>query len=294
MRPGLLPALVAVSLWGSSYAGLTSLQAIIPPVPLAAVRCLAAIGPLAVAVALSPRRPGTRPGPGDWGRIVMLGLAGNTLFQLGLVASLHYTSPAHSALIVTLSPLMASLLAWVWLGEGLRRPQVLGILVAAAGIILVITGSGAPSRGALLGDLLAGGAALSWAIYSVLGRPVVARYGALPVTLWTMVAGAVALLPVGLPGALAVPWSRLGLSEWALLGYLSLVTLSVANLCWFRALARLPTAQVVVCSHLTPLIATGLAAAAGQAPLTGQLVAGGAAVLVGVFLTQRGYERSRK
>ena len=45
---------------------------------------------------------------------------------------------------------------------------------------------------------------------------------------------------------------------------------------------------MVVCSHLTPLIATGLAAAAGQAPLTGQLVAGGAAVLAGVFLTQRG------
>jgi drug/metabolite transporter (DMT)-like permease len=284
---GLLCGLLAVVLWGGSYAALKALQATIPPLPLAAVRCLIALAPLGLALALE-RRPRTRPGPADWGRLAVLGLAGNTLFQLGLVGSLHFTSPAHVALIVTLSPLVATLLAWAGLGERIRAAQVAGMLLAVAGVALIVTRGGPAGPGALLGDLLAAGAAVAWAVYSALGRPVVARYGALPVTFWTMAAGTLGLLPIGLPGTLAVPWGALGAVEWGLLAYLSVLTLAVANLCWYRALADLTTARVVVLGHLTPVIATTIAVAAGQERLTGPLALGAAAVLAGVFLAQRG------
>jgi drug/metabolite transporter (DMT)-like permease len=222
----------------------------------------------------------------DWGLVVLLGLLGNTLFHVLLVTGVHHTSPAHAAILVALSPLFATLLARIFLGESLRMRQMAGIGLAFAGVAMIVTPGGAGTA-SWLGDLLSLGASLAWALYTVIGKPLLARATPLAVTTWATVLGTIPLLPLGLPGLEEVQWSELSLGRWLLIAYLSAVTIALANLLWYWVLARRATARVVAFSYLIPLIATAIAVAAGQEAPTVSLAVGAAAVLSGVALAHR-------
>ena len=274
-------------LWGGSYAAVKGAQAVIPPVPLATFRCLVAavvlLGGLLLVRGRLPRLTAR-----EWGTVALLGLAGNTVFQLCMVGGLRFTTPAHSALLINVNPLLATLLATAWLGERLRPRRVAGITLALGGVVLIVTRGGDLGTGALIGDLLSLGAAVAWAVYSVAGKPILAVHRPLEVTTLATVLGTLPLLPVGLPGLLRVPWTGLGLGTWALLAYLSVFTLVVAYLCWYWALARAPAARVVAFSYLTPVTATAISVGLGQDTLTAPLLVGAAAVIAGVALAQLG------
>jgi drug/metabolite transporter (DMT)-like permease len=260
-------------------------QAFFPPLAFAAFRCTVA-GALLLAVAwwAGALRPALD--PRDWGRVVLLALFGNTLFHTFVITGVHHTSPASAALLVALSPLFATLLARLLLGEPLGGRRLGGIGLAFAGVALIVTrgGEGATSW---LGDLLSLGASLSWALYTVIGKPVLTRATPLAVTTWATVLGALPLWVLGWPGLGEVRWAELSATQWLILAYLSAATIALANLLWYWALARWATARVVAFSYLIPLVAAAIAVAAGQEALSASLVGGAAAVLGGVALAQR-------
>jgi drug/metabolite transporter (DMT)-like permease len=218
--------------------------------------------------------------------VVLLGLLGNTLFHVLVVTGVHRTSPAHAAILVALSPLFAALLARLLLGEPLGARRLGGMALAFLGVVLIVR-HGGDGTSSWRGDLLSLGASLSWALYTVVGKPVLARATPLAVTTWATVFGAIPLLPLGLPGLGEVRWSALSMDRWLLLAYLSAGTIALANLLWYWALARAATARVVAFSYLIPVLATAIAVAAGQEVLTASFALGAAAVLGGVALAQR-------
>jgi drug/metabolite transporter (DMT)-like permease len=218
--------------------------------------------------------------------VVLLGLTGNTLFHLLIVTGVHHTSAGHAAILVALSPLFAALLARLFLGERLSARRLGGIGLALAGVALIVTRGGGGTSW-WQGDLVSVGTSLTWALYTVIGKPVLARASPLAVTGWAAAIGAIPLLPLGLPGLEAVHWRALTLSEWLLLVYLSAGTIALANVLWYWALARAATARVVAFSYLIPVVATAIAVAVGQEALSASLAVGAAAVLGGVALAQR-------
>jgi drug/metabolite transporter (DMT)-like permease len=222
----------------------------------------------------------------DWGVVVLLGLLGNTLFHGLLVTGIHHTSPAHAALLVALSPVLATLLARVLHGEPLGPRRLGGIALGFAGVALILT-RGETGASTWLGDLLALGASLSWALYTVVGKPVLARATPLAVTAWATLIGVIPLLPFGGRGLPTVHWSALTAGQWLLLVYLSAGTIALGNVLWYVALSRTATARVVVFTFLVPVIATAIAVLAGQETLSASLALGAAAVLCGVALTHR-------
>jgi drug/metabolite transporter (DMT)-like permease len=234
------------------------------------------------------RRRLPRLAPREWAQVALLGVTGNTVFQLCMVGGLRFTTPAHSSLLINLNPLVAVLLAAAWLGERLHGRRLAGTVLALAGTAVIVTRDGEAAGGTLPGDLLSLGGAVAWAVYSVAAKPLLAVRPPLEVTALAMAVGAVPLLPLGLPGLLAVPWATLGPGTWLLLAYLSVFTLVVTYLLWYWALARAATVRVVTFSYLTPVIATAISVALGEDALTGSLVLGAAAVVAGVALTQLG------
>jgi drug/metabolite transporter (DMT)-like permease len=284
---GVAVALTVTSLiWSGSYAAVKTLQATVPLVTLAAFRCsVAALVLVAVAALAGGRFP--RLDRGDWARLGVIGLAGNTLFQLCMIGGLSLTSPAHSALLVSLSPIFAAGLARVRLGEPVGGRRLAGILLAFGGVALLVTRDGAPAAGALLGDVMSLGAAVCWAVYSVLSKPLIAVRSPIWVAAGAMVAGALPLLAAGLPGLMVVPWASLGVGTWALLGYVSALALALNYVLFYWALARAPLARVVVFQYLTPVVAVLIAVVSGYQPATGTLVVSGLAVVSGIALAQR-------
>jgi drug/metabolite transporter (DMT)-like permease len=283
-------ALFVVLLWGGSYPAIRSVQAVVSPVPLATFRAVVgSLVLLATLAGLAVLARGNRAGRRDWPTLALAGFAGTTVFQVCMVSSLRYTTPAHAALMVNLNPVFASLLARLFLGEPVSAQRALGILVALAGATLIVArGDVLGPAVSVAGDLLAVVAGLGWAVYSILAKPLLAVRPALEVTTLAMLIGTLPLLPLGLPGLVAVSWRELPPVTWLLLGYLSVLTQALSYLLWYWALARAATARVVVFSYLTPVVAGVISIGLGQEPLTAMLVTGALLVIGGVVLAQLG------
>jgi len=131
-------------------------------------------------------------------------------------------------------------------------------------------------------------AVISWAIYAVGGKAYAARYGGLAAGAGTLVAGTLLCVPPGL--AVFRPATIAAASPWALasLLYLVLVTSVLAWLIYYWALGRAEASRVAIWSNLQPVLTAVLAWAIYGEALTGPFLAGGAMVVAGVVLTERG------
>lgn len=107
-----------------------------------------------------------------------LGLSGIFGFWLGMVAVLQalvLIGPRLTSLVIAFAPVLATVFAWVFLGEQLEMLAVLGIVITIAGIIVVVADKSAlkaaESRQALrLGIIMALAGALTQAISVLLAR----------------------------------------------------------------------------------------------------------------------------
>ena len=112
-----------------------------------------------------------------------LGLTGGTLYFLTENSAMNYTTTTNTSLIVSLSPLVASFLISIFYqSQRLRRLQVLGSLIAAAGVVVVVLNGHFVLHLSPRGDALAFSAALCWGFYSLLMIPAGQRYDTLFVT----------------------------------------------------------------------------------------------------------------
>ena len=106
--------------------------------------------------------------------LALLGFLGITLHQWLQSTGLVTAQATTSAWIVATIPVFMALLGWLVLGEKLAWKQVLGILVAALGVLLVVSkGDYAvffTGKFGTTGDFLILISALNWAIFSVLSR----------------------------------------------------------------------------------------------------------------------------
>jgi drug/metabolite transporter, DME family len=117
---------------------------------------------------------------------------------IGFVLALHHTTVANATFMLGASPFFGALLGRLVLGEALRRATALAMAAALAGILVMV--GGGLVLGSIRGSLLALGASLSFAIFSVLlrrGR----EHDMLPCAALAGAVSALIALPVVLAGA---------------------------------------------------------------------------------------------
>lgn len=101
------------------------------------------------------------------------------LLGVGLVAALHFgayiaslsfTTIAHSLALVYTAPVFSALLSWWILGERLHLRQWLGVVIAVIGVAIMAGFEPQWNAQMLIGDMLALLSAVTFAIYSIAGR----------------------------------------------------------------------------------------------------------------------------
>ncbi len=129
-----------------------------------------------------------------WGWLGISGVVGLVLGDTCLFQSFVLIGPRRAMLLMTLAPVIGTLVAWGWLGEVLLPAELGAILVTVGGIAWVVAerkpGEGtadAPAKDYLVGVLLGVGGALGQALGLVLAKPgLVDDYPSLSATLIRM------------------------------------------------------------------------------------------------------------
>jgi drug/metabolite transporter (DMT)-like permease len=128
--------------------------------------------------------------------MVALGVTGGSLYFLTENSAMIYTTTTNTSLIVCLCPLFAALLvALFFRSQRLHGIQIVGTVMAAIGVIIVVLNGRFVLHLSPLGDTLAFGACLCWALYSLLMIPACYRYDTLFITRKVFFYGLLSMIP---------------------------------------------------------------------------------------------------
>jgi drug/metabolite transporter (DMT)-like permease len=189
-----------------------------------------------------------------------LGAVGFALYQTLTFSALSRIPASMNAVLVATNIIMITPLAALILKEKVPWGRVVAIVTAFAGVVLVTFNQGfAVGTGIdLIGCLFSLCAALSFAIYTVLGKSVVSRGDPLIVTALAIFAGAVLLSAFtgftvgfgGLANADGLTWL------WMIL--LGVTMIGFSYPAWFACLKLLTATRVSIFIYLTPVFAVVL------------------------------------
>ncbi|HZW05134.1 MAG TPA: DMT family transporter, partial [Anaerolineaceae bacterium] len=167
-----LETLFAVVVWGASFIAIKVALRSVEPVTIVWTRF--AMGLVVLAVAVGLRGQFALPSRRDLAYFALLGFLGITWHQWLQSTGLQTSQASTTAWIISITPVFMALLGWLMLKERINGRQVAGILLAAAGVILVVTkgdlGSLALGQFGAPGDILIMISSPNWALFSILSR----------------------------------------------------------------------------------------------------------------------------
>jgi drug/metabolite transporter (DMT)-like permease len=219
------------------------------------------------------------PARGEWGRFLGYGLIA-ALHFLFYIASLSFTTIAHSLTLVYTAPIFVTLFAALFLGEKIPRRKYLGLPVAVGGIAILAGLEPNLTPQMLLGDALALGSAVCFGLYSVAGRRERNRY---PLLRYAGAVYALAALWLA-PFALLGPLGRFPLPAVSAIVALGVFPLAIGHTLYNASLRRVHATYVnlIAAQEVTGGIALGALVLGEWPPISA--VVGAVVSLIGVGL----------
>ena len=284
-----LGMLLVCLIWGMNFSVTKSAFDQLAPLPFTTIRFVVS-SLLLWAILRIVEGPAKLP-RGALRQLVILGVLGNTFYQLAFMLGLARTTATNSALILSTVPTVVAVFAGVIGLERITRRMRWGIALGTVGVVLVIAIRGVGfDRATFIGDLLTVAAVLCWAGYTLGLRRVPQSVSPLRVTTITTLAGTPGLVLPGLPGVLRLDWPAVNLNAWLAVGYSSIFSLVVAYLLWNRSVKAIGGTRTAIYMCLTPLVAVlGAWLLLDERPHALQGV-GAIFIIVGVLLTRTGGE----
>lgn len=285
MRPkDLALALLVIVVWGVNFAVIKVGVVGIPPLLLGALRFLLAAFP-ALLFFKPPKVP------------LRLYLAYGLTISVGqfafLFSAIHVGMPSGLASLVLQSQSFFTLLlaAW-WLNERWQANQMAGLLLAAVGLVLIGSASGAVHGVSmpLLGFVLTIAAAVMWACGNIVTRAV-GRYAPmnqLAFVVWASLVPPLPLLALSWwiegPAAISAALQGFGLASFASVAYLAWAATLFGYGVWTFLLSRYPINRVAPFTLLVPLVGLTTGWLAFGETLQPVHFIGGALLMVGLFV----------
>jgi len=267
----------------------------IPPFTLLWLRYLVGF---AVLYAIVVRSGVKRPIFKDCRTFVSIGFIGYFV-SVGLQFVGTRLSSAHmGAILTSASPAFIVIFARTMLGERLSVRKVLSVLLASAGVLVVVGWEAAPGAGGsrtLAGNVALLGAAGTWALLSVLARRASASYPPLLTTAYAIFWAALFTTP-----AMVLEWRYLpvqGLDRplvWLAVLYLGVVATAGAFFLWNKGLQLVEAGVGSVFFFLQPVVGAFLGWLVLGEQLGSSFFAGGALILGGVLLVSLPARRREK
>ncbi len=279
----------AVVVWGASFVATKVALRYVLPVPLVWVRF--AFGVVILGAATVWRGQFAYPKREELGYFALLGFLGITLHQWLQSTALLTAQATTTSWIIATTPVFMALLGWGVLKEEMTPMIVLGIVLAALGVLLVVSKGDfstlAKGSFGTPGDFLVLISAVNWAVFTVLSRRGLQRHPATRMMFFVMAfgwlfSGAMMFTSPGIGDIKSI-----ALEGWVAILFLGTFVSGLAYIAWYDALKVIPSSQLGVFLYMEPLVTLVFAAVLLAEPLSWQGILGGVIILIGVWIVNR-------
>ncbi len=285
-----LEAIFTVVVWGATFIATKIALQEVSPATIVWLRF--GMGVIILGIAVLSRRQFALPERNDWPYFALLGFIGVTFHQWLQANGLKTAQATTTAWIVAITPIFIALLGWLVLKEKFGWVRILGITLAAFGVLLIVSGGNLSAlfsgRVGSIGDLLILISAVNWSIYTVLSRRELAKHPAARMMFYVMLFGWLftTIWIFGFGPQLREVGS-LDSKGWEAILFLGIFGSGLAYIAYYDALQAIPASRLGVFLNIEPLVTTLLAASLLGEPITAIVLIGGAIIIFGIYLVNR-------
>jgi drug/metabolite transporter (DMT)-like permease len=287
---GHLRALITVSIWSSTFIVSKLLLVYMTPIQILFFRYLVAVTFLSLLYPKFSKPASLR------GEILFLAIgAALALYFVFENSALQLTYSSNVSLIVATIPFMTGALSSLFYRKRFFNfKNTAGMVTAYLGVLVIIINTGRLEGIAPGGDLLALGASLMFAFYSILMQKTDERYTLIQLTRKVFLYGLLVLGVLFLAtGQSPIPES---VDTPALISvfYLGIVASSLAFLLWNRAIQAIGPLKTNQYIYLIPVLTTMLSAVLLKERITLMTLFGTLLILSGLYLSERKETKTEK
>lgn len=282
-------ALVTTTIvWGGSFVAVKRALNYLSPLELLFMRFVPAALAFALLLCLRERAALVVLVRAEWRSLCLMGLFGVIIYHLSLNIGEQLIPAGTASLVMALNPAFIFLLSVLFLGEEATGMRLLGLGMAFVGLFIVLRNplGEAMEFDYLRGVLITMVAPMSWAAYTVISRPLAARYPPLAVTGMGTILGAMPVLGTANASLLSRIAAMPG-DGWASIIFLALLATVAGVTTWVTALEHLDASRVGAFIYLVPLWGAVLGQRLLGEPLTLSLLIGAVAIITGVMVVNR-------
>jgi len=228
--------------------------------------------------------------PDSWKEeILYLGIGGSLVaYFIFENSALQRTYSSNVSLIVATIPLMTGLLSMVvFKTKFLTIRNILGFIIAYTGVAIIIINGSRLEGVEPLGDFLAFGAAIMFAIYSVIMEKSKGSYHLIQKTRKVFIYGLLVLIVIVLIRGESFSSIQMSLPLGASMLYLGILASSLAFIMWNDAIGQLGPVRTNLYIYLVPVITTFFAWLILKERITWLSALGTVGILIGLYLSEQ-------
>lgn len=218
-------------------------------------------------------------------KLVLLGFLGGVVSQTLAYYAAHYTTATNMGVMQSLMPIMALVLATIFLGHVASLGSILGVAVSAIGVVVVVSHGDLISlaeNGVNRGDGLMLVSIFSFALYGFFVHKWKLRVPLLQ-TVYVQAVVATTLLS---PLFFISTHSHLSLEGVSYIGFSGIAASILAPLVWMYGISKIGAARAALFFNLIPVVTAILAVLFLSEKMTASVLVGGGLAIFGVILAE--------
>lgn len=222
---------------------------------------------------------------------LLCGITGGSLYFLGENTAVKISLASNVSLILATAPVLTAILAHFFTKEEkLHKNLIIGFLVAISGVFLVIFNGNFVLKLNPIGDMLALGSSLCWAVYSICTKKFENKYNALYLTRKIFFYALITMTPMLFTSQFSFNISTLLQGDVIInLLFLGIIASSVCYVVWNYTVEKLGVVKTNNYLYFLPVLTLILSYFVLNEKLTSYSLIGALLIMAGVYISEQGF-----
>ncbi len=225
----------------------------------------------------------------DYPRLIFSSLLGVAINQMLFFTGLNHTTPVDAAIINSANPILVLVFAAWILKERVGASRLAGILLGAAGaLMLILIGNPLSLKGGnLRGDMFIMVNTAAWSLYLVISKPLMEKYNPFLLMRWLFMIGFIAVFPFSIRQASEIDFCSFDSYTWFAIFYIIIGTTFMAYFFITYSLKRLSSSVVAYYTYIQPVIVAIIGIILFAERISWVKIVSGLLVFAGIYFVTR-------